>query len=63
MKNVLLLTALSVALSASPAFAAGHCVGKDGTEITVTAKKGKVAACKAAGGQWVKATKKKTAKK
>jgi hypothetical protein len=59
MRNTFMFVVLSVTLVSSPAFAAKaarHCMGKDNKEISVTAAAGKsaAAACKAAGGKWVK---------
>ena len=62
MMKHLMFAVVGFTLVASPAFAARHCVGKDGSEISVTGGTGKARAaqCKAAGGKWVKA---KSAKK
>ena len=59
MKNVLLLTALSVTLFAAPAFADSHrCVDKIGKEISLFGSTGsKQKACKAKGGRWAKVKK------
>jgi hypothetical protein len=54
----LMFAVLGLALLSSPAFAASHCVGKDGQEISVPSGAGKKAArCKAAGGKWRKVRK------
>jgi hypothetical protein len=53
----LLVVVVGLTLVASPAFAKGgrHCVGKDKKEISVTGVgKSAGAACKAAGGKWVR---------
>jgi hypothetical protein len=54
----LMLVVVALTLVSSPAFAkaARHCVDKDKKVISVTGAPGKsaAAACKAAGGKWVK---------
>ena len=47
---------VALTLMSSPAFAAKHCVGKDGQEISVASggKKTQAKECKAAGGKWQK---------
>ena len=58
MMKKLMLVVVGLSLVSSPAFAkaARHCVGKDKREISVTGAPGKspAAACRAAGGKWVK---------
>ena len=56
-KSMLIVVGLT--LVSSPVFAAKvtrHCVGKDKKEISITSAPGKssAAACKAAGGKWVR---------
>jgi hypothetical protein len=68
MMKHLMVVALGLTLVSSPAFAATaakHCVGKDGTEISLAGAKGKTpsAQCKAAGGKWLKMKKASTAPK
>ena len=57
MTKTLMLAIVAVTLMASPSFAktkvARHCVDKNKKEITLSTKSTK-AACKAAGGTWVK---------
>ena len=57
MKKILLFVAVTVALSASPVFAAAQyrCVGKDGKEISMSGVRGHLKqACHAQHGKWVK---------
>jgi hypothetical protein len=58
MLKTLMLGVVGLSLVSSPAFArvARHCVDKDKKEISVTGASGKsrAAACRAAGGKWVK---------
>ena len=58
MMKKLMLIVVGLTLVSSPAFAkaARHCVGKDKKEISITGAAGKssAAACKAAGGKWVR---------
>jgi hypothetical protein len=60
----LMLGVVGLTLLSSPAFAAKHCVGKDGQEITVAIGTAKARAkeCKAAGGKWLKMKKSTAAK-
>ena len=63
MMKHLMLAVVGLTLVSSPVFAASHCVGKDGQEISVASGSGKKAArCKAAGGRWRKIKKHTAAK-
>jgi hypothetical protein len=52
----LMFAILGLTLISSPAFAAKHCVGKDGREISVAKGTAKARAneCRANGGRWQK---------
>ena len=58
MMKKLMVVVVGLTLMSSPAFAktARHCVDKNKKEVSVTSAPGKsaAAACKAAGGKWVK---------
>jgi hypothetical protein len=62
---VALSVLISLTFMSTPAFAASHCVGKDGGEISVSGAKGKAARaqCKSLGGTWKKAGKGQSSKK
>jgi hypothetical protein len=64
MMKHLMFAIVGLTLVSSPAFAAKHCVGKDGQEISVSGagKKTRAKECRAAGGKWQKTKKHAAAK-